>query len=126
MAPRPSSPTISYLPAFVTVSICLAPAEFGWSPRTPKIRWDRLRPQAGYGPELQEPRVGHRHTVNGHASTDTRTPHSRQYLADFREVNATGVPLFRTGYSRWPIRTYGSYSLNLGNLHHSQRTAASD
>src|SRR5215813_4339004 len=58
MAPRPSSPTISYLPAFVTVSICLAPAEFGWRLRkNPPIRSGRPHLQAGYRPELREPRV---------------------------------------------------------------------
>src|SRR5215467_950970 len=62
IAPRPSSPTISYLPAFATVSI--------------------FKPDG----------------LCGHASADTEAPYLAQYPAEFRQVNATGVPVFRTRY----------------------------
>ena len=36
--------------------------------------------------------------LRGDAPTDTRAPYPAQYRSNFRLVNATGVPVFRTGY----------------------------
>src|SRR6266496_5595117 len=71
MAPRPSSPTISYLPAFVTVGIVQSICRRRSDPRS---------------------------LTGGHTSADTRAPYPAQYPAKFLPVNATGVPVFRTRY----------------------------
>src|SRR5215470_8378525 len=97
MAPRPSSPTISYLPAFVTVSICLVSAEFGWRLRkNPENSLGQTAPSGwSMGLSYRNPNRAQRTRVRRHPDT-----HFRQYPADFREVNATAVPVFRTGYGR--------------------------
>src|SRR2546429_6123701 len=99
MAPRPSSPTISYLPALLTVSIselrCLLRARL---PQVPRIHPGR-RPRVRQGSGLCCRTFVFRLTFfGGHASADTWAPLLAQYPAEFLEVNATGVPVFRTRY----------------------------
>ena len=52
----------------------------------------------GLGPVLLELGIFSLTLSCGHASTDTRAPYLAQYPAEFRKVNATGVPVFRTRY----------------------------
>src|SRR5882724_5015515 len=70
IAPRPSSLTTSYLPAFVTVGIVISICR---QSKTALIR-------------------------SGHASADTRVPYPPRYALNFRLVNATAVLVFRTRY----------------------------
>src|SRR6516162_260790 len=94
MAPRPSSPTISYLPALLTVSICAGCCERVF----PEVReFIRADPASGRA------KGSCRSTLILSADVADMRPRARapslaHYPAEFLEVNATGVPVFRTRY----------------------------
>src|SRR5207302_9321716 len=103
MAPRPSSPTISYLPAFVTVGIVQSlcrPAKTALATQSPIERIGFRFWKAG---NLTSPQNFYR-PFSGldqrNAPPTPGTPYPAQYPPDFLLVNATGVPVFRTRYRR--------------------------
>src|SRR5215472_14798824 len=102
MAPRPSSPTISYLPALVTVSIskldCLEPARLPCKiPESVRAATRHQRRPEGLT-ALDLGILLRLRLFLRHASADTRALYLARYPAGFLPVNATGVPVFRTRY----------------------------
>src|SRR5712691_2456371 len=87
MAPRPSSPTISYLPAFVTVgivqSICRA-ARAALATQTPVERMGSVlggkEPDCTSRPSI----VNFLVFISGNASADTPAPYPPRYPLNFR------------------------------------------
>jgi hypothetical protein len=52
-----------------------------------------------------------RSETDGYTFADTRAPYHAQYLLNFRLVNATGVPVFRTRHVAGPVG-YGNSALS--------------